>query len=119
MCCCSLLWQVHAQQEHADNSQDDWRATLIEGDELIDESGIVRMPPNQVTTIRGRFEIPKKSKNVQLTVQQPMSWDNWESIPDLGPDGTGDAPILLPVGDADYYYFARFKSSEEGVSRLP
>ena len=99
--------QVHIR------SAEEWRAALASGAGFINDAGVVVMPEGTTTTIRGQVTVPGAASQgtVRLVVQQPLGWHTWRSIPEAGPAGTGDAPVLLPVAESDYYYFARYKAS--------
>ena len=47
---------------------------------------------------------PVKRKAAAITFIQSPVWDNWKDVPNLGPSNAGDAPILLPISDKDYYF---------------
>lgn len=50
---------------------------------------------------------PAKKKLRSITFRQSPVWDNWNSIANVQPSGAADAPVLVPVGNDDYYLLAR------------
>ena len=52
-----------------------------------------------------RFATPRQAASVIL--EQSPVWDNWTGVPNIGPSGARDAPVLLSVEDGDYYFLAR------------
>jgi len=61
---------------------------------------------SQYTSTTKTFAVKRKARS--LTFEQSPVWDNWiDSASNIGPSGAGDAPILLPVADGDYYFLGR------------
>ena len=55
------------------------------------------------------FPIKKRART--LTFRQSPAWDNWiKSATSIGASGAGDATILLPIGDKDYYHLGKYGS---------
>lgn len=96
------------------DSAEEWKRALSAGAEWVDDRGVVVMQKGEKSVIRGSFSRPTGEGGIRVEVQQPMAWDSWEAIPDVAPKDTSDAPVLLPVGDGDYYYFARAKKGKGG-----
>jgi len=48
----------------------------------------------------------QKRRAKQIVFTQVPTWDNWTATRNVGPTGTSNAPVFLPVADKDYWYFA-------------
>lgn len=93
-------WRVASEQE--------WQDVLagLEGLELkmgrvapTGEKGIIKTKLKRFDTTR---------KVTTLVVAQSPSWDNWEPCGNIGPANLADAPVMLSVGEKDYWMFGRY-----------
>ena len=39
-----------------------------------------------------------------IVFKQSPVWDNWSAAGNIQPNGAGDAPVIVPVGDNNYYF---------------
>ncbi|BCX48741.1 hypothetical protein HAHE_26490 [Haloferula helveola] len=57
---------------------------------------------SQFTSIVASY--PIRRRPASLTLAQSPVWDNWTGVANVGPAGAGDAPVLVPVGNDNYYF---------------
>lgn len=61
------------------------------------------------TSVMKSYPVPKRATKVTLT--QSSAWDNWTAVGNVQPTGAGNAPIFLPLGNDDYYFFGQSTNS--------
>lgn len=59
-----------------------------------------------------RFD--RKRRVRRLVFEQSPAWDNWDEAPSVGPKEASNAPVFLPVGDKDYWYFGEYGKKRDG-----
>ncbi len=98
------------------DSTPQWKKARAGGHHLSLAEGEVRPTGKQA-----RFESVMKTYQYTrhpkaITFKQSPVWDNWKTVENVGPKGTANAPVFLPVGKGDYWYFAEDRNGESGYS---
>ncbi|MEM9400159.1 MAG: hypothetical protein AAF984_08110 [Verrucomicrobiota bacterium] len=91
------------------NSTQEWKAVKARSEGISFEKDLVTLEAasgSYLSTIRKFRE--KRSLNSITFIQSPV-WLNWESIKNVGPSVLADAPVLLRLGDKNYWMFGRYK----------
>ena len=92
------------------DDQTSWTAHQKNASNITITDGFVNPTTNtaQFSSTTKTFPVKRKARSLTLT-QSPV-WDNWTDVSNVGPSGAGDAPILLPVSDNNYYFLGRGSS---------
>ena len=98
-------WQVGSEAE--------WQSVLANQDGLDLKNGQVS-PTGEKALIKTKLQrFEKKRKASSLLVEQSPSWDNWEPCENIGPANLADAPVMLSVGEKNYWMFGRYSRSRK------
>jgi len=96
------------------DSDADWQQAAAEQTNLTYKDG--RATPtaaqSSFTSIVKTYDGKRRAARITLT--QAPTWDNWTPTPAIAPPNTTNAPIFLPVGPGDYWYFAAKKGAGRG-----
>ena len=96
------------------NSQPEWERATAHSEHLTIAKGLATPEQRQslFRSVIKQFDGQRRAKS--LTLQQSSAWDNWSPVANVGPEGTTNAPVFLPVADGDYWYFAAKKGAGRG-----
>ncbi|MGZ0655757.1 Ig-like domain-containing protein [Coraliomargarita sp. W4R72] len=86
----------------------EWAAATLSTSDLalVEGSAEPTADASQFTSVIKSFSVKQKAQS--LTFKQSPVWDNWTVAANYGPaSGAGNAPILVPVADQDYYFLAQ------------
>jgi len=96
---------VEADQWVVDTAQQ-WNEAHQESEGLEFSDGMAT-PIDGKAVFRSMLKtFDQKRRAKSLTFQQSPAWDNWTPIENIGPQGTSNAPVFLPIAEGDYWYFA-------------
>ena len=85
-----------------------WKAQTAESEGVVFENGFVA-PEGKTATLKTKVQTFKSKRSAgSLTVTQSPVWQNWNPIPNLGPDNLQDAPVLLTMGRNNYWMFGKY-----------
>ncbi|MDZ8120024.1 hypothetical protein [Pontiella agarivorans] len=98
-CATSETWTISSRNEWLDAASSTSRL------EIVDAQAKSIATESQFTSAMKRFD--KKRALESITFKQTTAWDNWKEVPNVGPEGTLDAVVLIPVKDGDYWLLAR------------
>ena len=93
---------------------DDWKKELADQKGLEVEAGGVSPAAKEATfktRLRGFAE--KRSADSLVIAQSPL-WENWTARENIGPVNLGDAPVMLSVGEKNYWMFGLYKGKRGG-----
>lgn len=88
------------------DDQASWTAATATTSNLKIAAGFAEPVANTAVFSSVIKSFPFKRKATAITFGQSPVWDNWKDVANLGPSAAEDAPILLPIGDKDYYFLA-------------
>ncbi len=75
---------------------------------VFTSEGMAEPTQKQAEFIAKPVRFKQKRKAKELVFKQSAVWDNWEAIPSVKPAGAKNAPVFLPLGDGDYWFFAAY-----------
>ncbi|MEP4078012.1 Ig-like domain-containing protein [Haloferula sp.] len=91
------------------DSASEWTANLDSSSDLTLADGFAE-PSASATGIYSSvihtFSKPQFADKLTFTQTPVWSADKWTEAGNISPSGAGDAPIFLPIGNDDYYFFA-------------
>jgi len=95
------------------DAQEDWEVNLAskEGVELKD--GMVEPVGEKASFQSALKSFDKKTSAQSITLDQSPQWLNWEKTSNIGTNTMADAPVLLSVGEGDYWMFARYRAAKK------
>lgn len=101
---------------------DDWVIdTAEQWEQAIQQSEGLKLSEGLATPTQEKAQLKSKLKKFQqkrqaksITFTQSAAWDNWTPVPSVGPQGTRNAPVFLPVAPGDYWYFAEKQGGPRG-----
>lgn len=94
-------WVIDSASEWTTNSASSSDLTLSDG--FAEPSGSAT---GIYSSVIHRFSRPQSPDRLTLTQTPVWSADRWTEAGNISPSGAGDAPIFLPIGNDDYYFFA-------------
>ena len=97
---------LQAQEPWIIDSQSQWESAVAQARSLKFANGLAVPQHKQAGFISVVKHYPERRKARALTFSQSPAWDNWNPVSNVGPASSKNAPVLLPVGDRDYWYFA-------------
>ena len=110
LCCATLLGVCSATLADDDawviDSADQWKAAAQRSNNLKFDGGTASPSADTATFVSVVKKFDKKRKASSIVFKPSPLWHNWEAIPSVGPKGTRNAPVFLPVGKGNYWYFA-------------
>ena len=66
-------------------------------------------PAEKSGSVRTKIRTFKSKRSAKsLTVRQSPIWQNWNPIENLGPSNLSDAPVMLTMGEDNYWMFGRY-----------
>jgi len=88
------------------DSADEWAAASEESRDLDFAEGLATPTKGEARyrSVTKSFDEPRRAST--LTFRPSPAWDDWTPVPNVGPEGTRNAPVFLPVADGDYWFFA-------------
>ncbi len=104
-----VLTMATAKETWSVDTAEQWSQQQAEqvGIELKD--GFAYPSEGKKATYKSKVKkLSKKQKLSSLVVEQSAIWQNWKKVPNVGPKNAQDAPVMLSVGDGDYWMFARY-----------
>lgn len=93
---------------------EDWTRARETSENLNLSKGLATPSQKQAAFQSVVKSFDKKRKAKSLTFQQSPAWDNWTPVKNIGPKGTTNAPVFLPVADGDYWFFAAKRGAGRG-----
>ena len=95
------------------SSESDWKENISSSEGLTIENDMV-FPAEKSATFKTKMKtFDKKTALNTLTIDQSSLWQNWNPIPNLGPENLNDAPILLTMGPDNYWMFGRYGNDKK------
>ncbi|WP_111709768.1 glycoside hydrolase family protein [Lutibacter citreus] len=97
---------INAQNWIVDK-QADWLEITAntQGVELLNGQAKSSVKKSTFTSKIHSYKTKKKAQSI--TFKQSSNWDNWKEVPNVGPEGTLDAIVLIPIKENDYWLLAR------------
>ena len=96
-------WIIDSAAEWTDNQNSSSGLTLSDG--FAEPSGSAI---GTYSSVIRRFDRPQSPSKLTFTQTPVWSADKWTATGNISPPGAGGgAPIFLPIGNDDYYFFAR------------
>ncbi len=115
---------AYADSDWVIDSQDEWKqATQAEqGLEFTEGMAEPRGKGGVFQSVLKQFD--KKLAVKSITIAQSPVWLNWEETENIGTKSMSDAPVMLSLGDDNYWMFARYgggkkKNSVSGEKYTP
>ncbi|MGY8640527.1 MAG: hypothetical protein ACKVJU_05445 [Verrucomicrobiales bacterium] len=99
---------AQAQTPWVIDSQKEWTAASAKSEALEIVDGTASPTAEKATFLSTLKTFDKKQSAASITIKQSPIWQNWNPIPNLGPQNLGDAPVLLTKGPKDYWMFGRY-----------
>jgi hypothetical protein len=91
-------------------TQEQWNSNTASQTDLVIENGSAS-PANKSATFSSVLKRFKDKKAAtEIVLGQSTQWLNWEPIKNIGPTNLGDAPVMLRVGENNYWMFGRYKA---------
>jgi len=90
-------WVIDSAAEWATNTDSSSNLNISDG---------LAEPSANVATFTSAMQVyPTRRQATEVTFTQSNAWDNWVPIGNVGPNGAGNAPVFLSIGNDDYYFF--------------
>lgn len=103
----SVLCRADFSDEWVIDTQAEWDSDVVNSSGFAINGGQALTSEDSATfTSRVRQYAQKRSVS-KLGVRQSDVWDYWVDAGKLTPTGAGNAPVLLPVAEGDYYLLAQ------------
>ena len=93
------------------DSQEQWEQAKNKVEHLTLADGNAKPAADHSRFLSSVKKFQTKRRAGQVVFTQSPEWNNWRAVPNVGPADTSNAPVFLPVGDKDYWYFAAKKGS--------
>ena len=91
------LWSIDNQTE--------WESAADQASEVQPVKGLVSGQGSFSSRIQ-TFDRPTQLS--AITFEQSPVWNNWKNVGQVGPRNLCDAPVLLSLGENDYWIFGRY-----------
>ena len=88
------------------DSADEWKAAADASSNLKFDAGTAEPSADTASYASVVKTFKQKRKATSIVFKPSPVWHNWEAIPSVGPKGTRNAPVFLPIGKGNYWYFA-------------
>jgi len=104
----STPFPIIAEESWMIDSQSDWVAATEDQSNLKFNDGVA-IPTAKTAAFQSKLKTftEKRTANSIVISQSPV-WENWEPVPNIGPQNLADAPVLLRRGPDDYWMFGRY-----------
>ncbi|NWK55029.1 hypothetical protein HW115_05375 [Verrucomicrobiaceae bacterium N1E253] len=89
------------------DTQEEWSASQHSASNLTLANGMLEPTADNASFSSTVKSFTRKQKALTISFGQSPVWDNWTGVPNVGASGAGDATILLPLSDKDYYHLGR------------
>jgi hypothetical protein len=104
LCCLGTISQAGSW---VIDQQADWQKQRAEQKGVEIKDGMVYPTAEEATFKSAIKSFDKKQSATSLVFDQSPVWHNWEGVPNVGPVNCQDAPVVLCLGDKDYWMFGR------------
>ncbi|MDQ8197869.1 hypothetical protein QEH56_06910 [Pelagicoccus enzymogenes] len=99
------------------DSQESWIQNSMATENLDFTNGLAVPTATESSFTSKLIQYPEKRSAKSITFEQSDLWENWQEVPNVGPKGAADAPVLLPVADGDYWFFARNNAKDPATGK--
>ena len=97
-----ILWEIDSQKE--------WEKNLKKNEHLDLQGGFM----SGIGVFKSQVKkLKKATKLSSITFEQSAVWNNWKEVKHVGPSNLQDAPVLLSLGNDDYWMFGRYGQLKE------
>lgn len=90
------------------DSNREWKAATsdMQGVELKNGMASPTGQKARITSVLKTYQTKRSAQSIRL--EQSPIWQNWNPIGNLGPVNLGDAPVMLSLGNDNYWMFGRY-----------
>ena len=90
------------------DTQAEWDKALVKKDGIEISDGMVSSAEKSAV-ISSVVKLFDKKRSVQsIQIDQSPVWLNWEPVGDIGPVNLRDAPVMLSLGEGNYWMFGKY-----------
>lgn len=99
------------------DTQDEWKSNLGSHDGVELKDGMAEPVAEKASLKSSLKRFAEKTSAKAITIEQSPQWLNWEKTKNIGTGSMQDAPVLLSLGEDNYWMFARFRAPKKEVEQ--
>jgi hypothetical protein len=104
----SLADKLTKDQHWIVDTQAQWQQVAGAKTNLEIKDGMAS-PTAKESTFKSRIKkFDKKKSALSIVFDQSPIWQNWQTVPNVGPTNMQDAPVVLCLGKNNYWMFGRY-----------
>ena len=108
------MWNIPHPHDWSIDSSMEWKESQEGGEGWEIKNGLASAAGRESFFRSKLHVVPETRKADSLVFTPSPHWNNWTSIPSVGPKEASNAPVFLPISDKDYWFFGAKKGAGRG-----